>query len=150
MSDRPVVVAFDVDPDSLAALRQAFAGWEVQATCGATAASLAQDWDPGVAELLVVGAREKVAETLALCRGLRSQAGRARTPLLVLVRPTQDALVRAALEAGADSCLVLPIHAKDLVNMVTRAQAGSQPGRHTLDLHRVQGKDAWRDDGGEA
>jgi DNA-binding response OmpR family regulator len=149
MSDRPLVVAFDVDPDSLAALYQAFQGWEVRATTGATRDSLAQDWRPDAAELLVVGARDQVAETLALCRGLRSQAGRARAPLVVLVRPAQDALVRAALEAGADSCLMLPIHAKDLGSMVIRARAGSQPGRHTLDLHRAQGKDAWRDDGGE-
>ena len=149
MTARPTVVAFDVDPDSLVALRQAFPEWDVRATGGATAASLAQDWDPGAADLLVVGARERVAETLALCRGLRSQACRARAPLLVLVRPAQDVLVRAALEAGADSCLVLPIHAKDLGSILGRAQAGSQPGRHTLDLHRAQGNDAWRDDGGE-
>jgi DNA-binding response OmpR family regulator len=149
MTDPLKVVAFDVDPDSLAALRQAFPEWEVQALSGATAASLAHDWDPGAAALLVVGAREQLTGTLALCRGLRSQAGRARAPLLVLVQPAQEASVRAALEAGADSCLVLPIHAKDLGSMVSRAQSGSQPGRHTLDLHRVQGKDAWQDDGGE-
>jgi DNA-binding response OmpR family regulator len=91
-----------------------------------------------------------VAETLGLCRGLRSQAGRARTPLLVLVRPGQQALARAALEAGADSCLALPAHAKELVTMLSRALAGSRPGRHTLGLDQPQSKDEWRDDGGEA
>jgi hypothetical protein len=62
----------------------------------------------------------------------------------------QEALVRAALEAGANSCLVLPVHAKDLVTMLTRARAGNRPGRHTLGLDRAQREDRWRDDGGEA
>src|SRR5947208_1446123 len=114
MPDRPKAVAFDVDPESLASLRQAFPGWEVEAVDGASTSSLEQSWDPGPADLLVVGARDRPAETLGLCRGLRSQAGRALTPLLVLVRPTQQALVRAALDAGAHGCLVVPAHANDL------------------------------------
>ena len=150
MPNLPKVIAFDVDPDSLSSLRQAFPGWQVKAVDGATPESLARDWDPGAASLLVVGAREEVGDTLGLCRGLRSQAGRARTPLLVLVRPAQEALVRAALDASADSCLVLPVHAKELVTMVGRALAGNQPGRHTLDLDQPQREDRWRDDGGEA
>jgi DNA-binding response OmpR family regulator len=150
MPHRPKVIAFDVDPDSLVSLRQAFPEWEIEAINGATTDSLARDWDPGAADLLVVGARDQVAETLGLCRGLRSQAERAHTPLLVLVAPAQEALVRAALKAGAHSCLVLPVHAKELVSVVARARAGNQPGRHTLGLDRAQREDSWRDDGGEA
>jgi AmiR/NasT family two-component response regulator len=82
-------------------------------------------------------------------RGLRGQAGRANTPLLVLVSSPQEDLVRAALEAGAHSCLVLPVHVKDLAGVVARAGEG-RPGRHTLGLDRAQHKDVWRDDGGEA
>jgi hypothetical protein len=48
----------------------------------------------------VHGARADVTQTLGLCRGLRSQAGRAQSPLLVLVQPGREPLVRAALEAG--------------------------------------------------
>jgi len=150
MQDRPKVIAFDVDTDSLASLRQAFPEWEVEATNGATPDSLEHDWSPGAADLLVVAARARVAETLGLCRGLRSQAGRAQTPLLVLVPPAQEALVRAALDTGADSCLVLPVNAKDLVSMVARVREGNRPGRHTLSLDRTQQGDAWQDDGGEA
>src|SRR5262249_8412678 len=150
MPDRSRVVTFDVDPSSLASLRQAFPEWEVEAFAGATTLSLTRDWNPGAADLLVVGARERVAETLGLCRGLRSQAGRAHTPLLVLVPPAQEALVRAALDAGADGCLVLPIHPKELVSMLTRARAGNRPGRHTLGLDPAQREDKWRGDGGEA
>src|SRR5262245_58399539 len=87
---------------------------------------------------------------LGLCRGLRSQAGAAHTPLLVLVGPAQEALVSAALDAGANSCLVVPVQAEDLVSRVARARAGNRPGRHTLGLDRAQREDSWRDDGGEA
>jgi len=150
MQDRPKVIAFDVDSASLASLRQAFPDWEIKATNGATPGSLEHDWSPGAADLLVVAARDRMAETLGLCRGLRSQAGRAQTTLLVLVPPAQEALVRAVLDTGADSCLVLPVNAKDLVGVVARAREANQPGRHTLGLDRAQHGDAWRDDGGEA
>ncbi|HKI30652.1 MAG TPA: hypothetical protein VKA46_02080 [Gemmataceae bacterium] len=150
MPDQPKAVAFDVDPASLASLREAFPGWRIDAVHGATTDSLTQDWSPGEADLLVIGARDQVTETLGLCRGLRSQAGRAHTALLVLVTPAQEALVRAALDAGAHACLVLPVHAKDLVSMVARARGGNRPGRHTLGFDRAQLGDSWRDDGGEA
>jgi DNA-binding response OmpR family regulator len=139
-----------VDPGSLASLRHAFPDWEIEALDGASTASLARNWDPGAANLLVVGARHEAVETLGLCRGLRSQAGRAHTPVLVLVLPAQQALVRAALDAGADGCLVLPVHPKDLVRMMTRSGEGNQPGRHTLGTGPAQDADPWRDDGGEA
>jgi DNA-binding response OmpR family regulator len=140
----------DVDPTSLESLRQAFPGWQVEAVNGATRESLARDGDPGEASLLVAGARTDVTQTLGLCRGLRSQAGRAQAPLLVLVQPGREPLVRAALEAGADSCLVLPIHAKELVTILSHALAGNRPGRHTLGLDQPQSDDEWRDVGGEA
>jgi DNA-binding response OmpR family regulator len=149
MLERPKAIAFDVDPASLASLRQAFPDWEVEAVTGASLASLEREWSPGEAALLVVGVRDRVAEALGLCRGLRGQAGLAGTPLLVLVASPREDLVRAALEAGAHGCLALPVHPKDLVRMVSRAREGNSPGRHTLGLDRAQSKDVWRDDGGE-
>ena len=150
MPGRPKVIALDVDPTSLGSLRQAFPGLQVEAVHAATRESLARDWNPGEARLLVVGARTDVTQTLGLCRGLRGQAGRNRTPLLVLVRSAKEPLVRAALDASADSCLVLPVHPKKLVTMVRRALAGNCPGRHTLGLDQPQREDPWRDEGGEA
>jgi CheY-like chemotaxis protein len=150
MPERLKAIAFDVDPDSLTSLRQAFPDWEVEAVTGASPDSLEREGSPGEAALLVVGVRDRVAETLALCRGLRGQPGRANTPLLVLVSSPQEDLVRAALEAGAHSCLVLPVHVKDLAGVVARAGEGNRPGRHTLGLDRAQRRDVWRDDGGEA
>src|SRR5947209_17647300 len=115
-------IAFDVDAASLASLRQALPGWEVESVNGATAASLDHGWDRGPADLLVVGIRDDATDTLALCRslascmsfsadsrqgaadspGLRGRQQKcsrdADAPLLVLVRPGQEALVRPALE----------------------------------------------------
>lgn len=150
MAERRKVIAFDVDADSLASLREAFPEGEVEATYGATAGSLDRDWSPRGADLLVIGAREQVAETLGLCRGLKNQSGRAHTPLLVLVLPGQQALERAALEAGADSCLVLPVHAKEFADRAARAGDSNQPGRHTLGRDQAQDENPWQDEGGEA
>ncbi len=144
------VVAFDVDAESLASLRSAFPGWEIETVQEATTDSLEQDWSPRTADLLLVGARDQADRTLALCRGLRSQAGRAHTPLLVLVTPEQQAVVTAALAAGAHGCLVLPIHAKELASGVARAVEGNRPGRHTLGTHQPQVDCPWQDEGGEA
>jgi hypothetical protein len=60
-------IAFDLDAVSLSSLQEALSEWEVEVVTGATAASLAHDWDPGVVNLFVVKAREEVAETLGLC-----------------------------------------------------------------------------------
>jgi DNA-binding response OmpR family regulator len=150
MPNQPKAMVFDLDEESLTSLREAFPNWEIKPVAGATTESLAQNWSPGAAELLVVAFNGQTAGTLGLCRGLRSQAGQTRTPLLVLVPPAQDALVKAVLEAGADSCLVLPVHAKDLVSMLSHTRQGNQPGRHTLSLDQAQRADQWRDEGGES
>ena len=124
MSDSVRAIAFDVDQASLISLRKALPDSVIEEVNGATAASLTRDWDPGTVDLLVVGAREKLNETLDLCRFLvssgvlardsqeatdsqeelpktlglhRSRHNRARrppSPLLVLVPPGARALLR--------------------------------------------------------
>jgi hypothetical protein len=156
-----------LDAASLTSLRDAVPGWEVEAVNGATRASVSRGGNPGPADLFVVQASGEAAETLALCRFLnccggvatddplwlrRSQRNPARredAPLLVLVPPGEDALVTAALEAGALSCLALPVRARDVAHMVARARQGNRPGRHTLNLDQAQTEDPWRDDGGQ-
>ena len=150
MPDQPNIVALDVDHDSLIRLREAFPGWRVEAHDGANGAPRTRDSDSEVADLLVVGAHERLARTLAICRGWRGQTGRSRPPLLVLLEPAQREQAGAALQAGADSCLVLPVHPKELVSVLARVLAGNRPGRHTSGLDRAQRADPWRDDGGEA
>jgi len=173
MPQRLKAMAFDLDADSLLSLREALPEWEIEAINGATAASLTHDWNPEAADLLIVKAHEEVAETLVLCRFLVSrrivptpagevvtetlgppenpqdQARRGGAPLLVLVPSEDEPLVKAALEAGAASCLVLPVNAKDVASMLAHARQGNQPGRHTLNLDRAQSEDSWRDDGGQ-
>jgi hypothetical protein len=173
MPHRLRAVAFDVDAASLTSLRDALPGWQVEVVNGATASSLTHGWNPGMADLLVVQARGELAETLGLCRllvscsgystdsrgaaaepprphgGWQGQVRPAGAPLLVLVVSQQDPLVSAALEAGADHCLVLPIHAKDVASMLAHARQDSQPGRHTTNLDRDRSEDLWRDDGGQ-
>jgi hypothetical protein len=166
---QPRAVAFDLDAASLASLRAALPGWAVEVVNGATAALLSHGWDPGRADLLVVHAGDAAAPMLGLCHFLvfcsalsadsrqgaaggpatPRPAARPDAPLLVLVRPGREDVVRAALTAGADSCLVLPVHSKQLTGALARARAGNRPGRHTLGLDRAQREDVWRDDGGQ-
>ncbi len=170
---RSRVVTFDVDAASLASLRDALPEWEIESVNGATPASLSGHWDPSAADLLVVGTRDNVSDTLGLCRLLSfctsyspearkegmgtfapvqspQRTGIANASLLVLVPAGQKSLVEAALEAGARGCLMLPIHAKEVTSMLARARADNQPGRHTLDISRPQEDDPWQEDGGEA
>jgi hypothetical protein len=166
-------IAFDLDPASLSSLRQALPGWNVEVLAGATAASLTNQWHPGKVDLMVVKADDETTRTLALCRflvgcavvsrdsrkyatdilgprgSLQTQSQRAQAPLLVLVPAGQEDRVKSLLEAGAHSCLMLPIDAKDVASMLVHARAGNQPGRHTQSLEGAQTEDRWRDDGGQ-
>ena len=166
-------IAFDLDPASLSTLRKALPGWNIEVLAGATAASLANQWHPGKVDLLVVKADDETTRTLELCRflvrrpvvsrdsqkhatdilgprgSLQTQEQRAHAPLLVLVPAGQEDLVNSALAAGAHSCLMLPIDAKEVASMLVHARAGNQPGRHTDNLEQAPSQDRWRDDGGQ-
>jgi hypothetical protein len=179
MPNQSKAIAFDVDQASLISLRQALPDCVIEIENGATAASLTRDWNPGTVDLVVVQARKEVAETLELCRFLvscgvvgrdapvvtdseeelpktlglhrrrQNVARRPHSPLLVLVPPGRENIVKAVLKAGAQHCLMMPIHTKEVASMLARAQKGNQPGRHTLNLERAQTEDRWRDDGGQ-
>ncbi len=180
MPNQSKAIAFDVDEASMISLGKALPDCVIEVVNGATAASLTRDWNPGTVDLLVVNARRQVAQTLELCRFLvscgvlardalvvndaedempktlglhryrQNVARRPHSPLLVLIPPSRQSIVSDVLKAGAHSCLMLPINAKDVASMLVHAQTGNQPGRHTLDLERAQTEDRWRDDGGEA
>ena len=150
MPDQPNVIALDVDRESLTSLREAFPGWRVEELDWENGTPPTRGEDPGPAYLLVVGAHDRLAKTLELCRGLQDQAGLSRTPLLVLLGSAQREQAGAVLQAGADSCLVLPVHPKELVSVLARVLAGNRPGRHTSGLDQAQREDPWQDDGGEA
>lgn len=147
------VIAFDMDEDSLINLREALPDSLIELIEGATAASLSQDWNPGIVDLVVVKVARNVAKTTELCKFLVSRGVLARdaslvtdspkalptllglrrhqptvarqphSPLLALVPPGQRNDVTALLKAGVDSCLLLPINANDVANMLLHAQA---------------------------
>ncbi len=166
-------VAFDLDQAGLASLRESLPGWAIETINGATPASIAPDWDPSAAGLLVVAVGADEAGTWGLCRFLAFQAsfrgarpkGQAReaslpgtrlepdrladTALLVLVPAGREALISTALEAGAHRCLVLPLQPGAVASVLAHARAGNQPGRHTLNTEQAQRQDRWRDEGGE-
>ncbi len=174
MHERLRAIAFDLDAASLTSLREALPEWDVEALTGATAAFLTDEWKPGPVNLLVVAAGEDVARTLELCRclcrigivstryakdtasilgprgSLQTRAQRSHAALLFLATAGEEGLVESALKAGAHSCLVLPIHAKEVTSMLAHARAGNRPSRHTLGLDRPQQNDPWQEDGGEA
>jgi phosphoserine phosphatase RsbU/P len=148
-------VGFDLDEATLRSLREALPGWKIEALNGATAVSLTHDWNPTEVDFLVVQSRAEVAETLRLCRYLvlcrdlseaaglhvrrQTQPLRAKAPLLVLVPPGQESLMRGAFEAGADSCLVLPVRAKEVAHLLSRARPGVPPRRrHSRKLDRAR------------
>lgn len=167
-------ITFDVDPASLLSLREALPGWQISVIYGATVASLPCDWNPGAVDLLVVGTRANAAETIGLCRFLTSGTASSRdsrqevakplrlhkshpnpgrrtgAPVFVLLPSGQESLVGSALEAGAHSCLMRPIRAKEVASMLVRTHAGNQPGRHALMLERAHREDRWQDEGGQA
>jgi DNA-binding NarL/FixJ family response regulator len=90
-----------------------------------------------------------VPESLELHRAQEVRQWRPDAKLLVLVPPHHEEIVRAALQAGAAACLVLPVHAKEIASMLAHSRRGNQPGHHTLNLNPAQQEDRWRDDGGQ-
>jgi NAD(P)-dependent dehydrogenase (short-subunit alcohol dehydrogenase family) len=58
--------------------------------------------------------RQEVADSSGVHGGGQNQERRRDAPLLVLVNSGEDNLAESALQAGAHSCLMLPIHAKEV------------------------------------
>jgi peptidylprolyl isomerase len=172
LSGRGRVIAFDPDLSSLASLREALPGWQIDVISGATADSLPCDWEPGAADLLVIRVLDDRAEALNLCRFLAVFAPpsdgsghetvapfgqdtnhggrvlRVNIPLLILMPSEQRAFVRAALEAGALGCLMLPVKAAQVIDLLEHARTGNRQGAHTLDLDQADREERWQDDGG--
>ena len=79
-----------------------------------------------------------ISGTVASREGLPRLAPGGEAPLLVRVPPGQQTLVGPALEAGARSCLILPIHPKGVSCTLAHARAGNHPGRDALDLDQTE------------
>lgn len=142
-------VAFDVDPESLERIGQAFPEWTIDIFPSTVSQFRASEPLDEVADLLVLGGHHSGTPSAGLCRVLRTRFGCADTPLLVLVPPDTQSQVEAFLDAGANSCLILPIQVQELVDVFVRARAGNRPGHHTGKFDEAQQNDLWQDDGGE-
>ena len=79
-----------------------------------------------------------ISGTMASREGLPRLAPGGEAPLLVLVSPEQQTLEAPALEEGARSCLILPIHPKEVTCTLAHARAGNHPSRHALDLDQTE------------
>lgn len=149
MRNELTAVTYHLDQESVICLQEALPGWQIQIMDNAAPRAAKRDWIPGTAGLVVLGTNAPQSETLGLCRALRSQVDCQAIPLLALVPPHKADLVRAILEAGADNCLVLPVHPKEIMKVVWEKGRANHSGRHTLNLNQPQHGDENRDDGGE-
>ena len=100
--------AFDVDQTSLISLRRAVPATVIELVDGATASSLARDWNPGTVDLLVVKAREEVVETvepdevlIADPRGLLTPSQMVDQKLLALIGSCSQSESRQAPSRSA-------------------------------------------------
>ena len=109
------VLVLDDDATLRAAIRVALAqeGFDVVENAGAGEAEAelaAQSVD-----LLVMGVQLPGVSGIDLCHRLRERPATARLPILMLLNSGRSELRIAALSAGADDCLVLPLSPIELV-----------------------------------
>ena len=120
MSERPVVLVADDDPDilQLVAFRLERAGYEVvQATDGEEALRLAVELKPDLAVLDVTMPKLSGYD---VTRKLREQEETRDLPVILLTARVQEADVALGFEAGADDYVTKPFSPQDLL---ARAEA---------------------------
>jgi two-component system phosphate regulon response regulator PhoB len=120
VSDAPLILCADDDPDILAllALRLERAGFQVvQAVDGEQALALARELRPSVAVLDVMMPRLTGTEVV---EALRSDPATHDLRVILLSARAQDADVERGLAAGADAYLAKPFQALELLELVER------------------------------
>lgn len=83
----------------------------VEARCGSEALSLARRHHP---RLIIFPGDMGDMDAPSFCRAIRGDGGTRGTSLLLVVTRKRDQTVRAAMEAGANDCLVFPLNRMDL------------------------------------
>ena len=124
MTDAPLVLCADDDPDILAllTLRLERAGYEVvQATDGEKALALARELRPAAIVLDVMMPRLTGTEVLAALRADEETKG---LRVILISARAQDVDVQKGLEAGADAYLAKPFQAPELTELVARMVGG--------------------------
>jgi len=120
MTDTPLVLCADDDPDILAllSLRLERAGYRVaQANDGEEALSLARELAPDVVVLDVMMPRLSGTDVVV---ALRADEATKRLPVILVSARAHDEDVQRGLEAGADAYLPKPFSAQELTELVGR------------------------------
>jgi CheY-like chemotaxis protein len=120
MTDTPLILCADDDPDILAllALRLEGAGFRVaQAADGEQALTLARQLHPSVAVLDVMMPRLMGLEVL---QALRAEPATHDIRVILVSARAQQSDVETGLAAGADAYLAKPFQASDLIELVQR------------------------------
>jgi CheY-like chemotaxis protein len=120
MTDAPLILCADDDPDILAllTLRLERAGYTVaQATDGENALAMARELKPAVIVLDVMMPRLTGTEVLA---ALRADETTKRLRVILISARAQDLDIQKGLEAGADAYLSKPFQAPELTSLVAR------------------------------
>ena len=118
MSDAPLILCADDDPDILAllALRLERAGYRVaQAADGQEALTLARELKPSIVVLDVMMPRLTGTEVL---EALRADPATHELPVILVSARAQQADVQRGMNAGADAYLAKPFHANELLELV--------------------------------
>ncbi|MGE3804000.1 MAG: hypothetical protein AB7K24_04930, partial [Gemmataceae bacterium] len=150
MRAQPSAMTLDVDCASLSTLSKALRGWGISNLNGLQPSQVFRPKN-----LLVLGFRDDVRESLDLCRFLaaavtnpnRGSVREGALPLIVLLAAEQQHLM---LAVGARECLILPVHPRQIRRLLVRALREHHAGTHTLNLHQPACHEPWRDVGGES
>ncbi len=114
MTDRPLILAADDDPDILTLITLSLerAGYEVEtAGDGQAALELARTRPPAMA---VLDLSMPIMNGLELTRALRAEPATASIPIVILTAAVQSSDIDAAREAGADAHVKKPFSPRDL------------------------------------
>ena len=125
MSERPLILAADDDPDILALIRLALerAGCEVvTAADGQAAIDLAAERVPTMAVLDLSMPR---ADGLEVCAHLRADPRTAGIPIVILSAAVQASDIEASHQAGATAHIKKPFSPRDLRERVTELLDGA-------------------------
>ena len=125
MTDRPLILAADDDPDILTLITLSLerAGYEVAtAPDGQAALELARARTPAMA---VLDLSMPLMNGLELTRALRADPATATIPIVILTAAVQSSYIDSAREAGADAHVKKPFSPRDLRARVDEFVRGS-------------------------
>lgn len=117
-----LIVDDEVNVTELFSMMLEMEGYQVQVAHNVKAAL--QVLERGKPDLMLVDVMMPAASGLELCRRVRSTAGLATLPIIILSAKSQLEEVQEGLGAGANLYLLKPVSKKELVQAVRRVLSG--------------------------